>query len=83
MTTNKEQDNGNTDVELLQTYEDALRGVLNTSRLDIAKELAAEALDEDLEVVLNDTYGDDIDWVDADFAQDDLTLIFEDSEERY
>lgn len=53
--------------------ENALYAILDTDRLDIAKELAAEALDEDLEVYLEEDYAE-LDFEQEIYLEDDVSL---------
>lgn len=56
-----------------QQYEDALYRILNTDRIDVAKEVAADALGEDLEDFLDE---DQLDMLDLD--DETLDLDFDD-----
>lgn len=67
--------------EQIQGFEDALYSILNSNRLEDAKETAAEALDEVLEEFLNNTY-EAADFGETEFGPDGYSeLCFED--ERY
>lgn len=60
----------------IQQLEEALYGVLDTGRLDIAKEIAAEALGEDLDMYLEKDLKE-LDFIDNEFpdGETDYSLL--------
>ena len=61
-----------------QILEDALRRVLQAGRLDVAKEIAAEVLDEEVEEHIDDEGFENLDFIDeAEESLQSSSLDFE------